>query len=289
MNISDFHALRRFAEVASGRIAYVEQGVGPAALFLHGVPLNGFHWRHIIAALEGERRCIALDLMALGYTEISPLQDVSFPAQARMVAEVLDRLGIEQVDLIANDSGGAVAQIFAANHPHRLRTLTLTNCDVHDNWPPQAILPNIEMARQGTLAAMYRGLLDDPSAFRVRFARAYADPSVLTDEIIGLYLEPLLSTPERRAQLDRYWLAGNCEQTVSVEPKLRQLMVPTLIVWALDDIFFGIEWAYWLQKTIPGVVAVTEVPGAKLFFAEDKPNALLQPLQASLRRYSPSK
>jgi len=129
----------------------------------------------------------------------------------------------------------------------------------------------------------------DPAAFRARFARAYADPSILTDEIIRLYLEPPLSAPERRAQLDRYWLAGNCEQTVSVERKLRQLMVPTLIVWALDDIFFGIEWAYWLQKTIPGAVAVTEVPGAKLFFPEDRPDALLQPLQAFLRQYSTSK
>jgi pimeloyl-ACP methyl ester carboxylesterase len=288
MDLSEFHTLRRFAEVNSGRIAYVEQGSGPVSLFLHGVPLNGYHWRHIIAALQTERRCIALDLMALGYTEISPLQDVSFTAQAQMVAEVLDRLGIEQIDLIANDSGGAVAQIFAANHPHRLRTLTLTNCDAHDNWPPQAILPNIEMARHGTLAAMYQGLLDDPAAFRTRFARAYADPSVLTDETIRLYLEPLLSTPERRAQLDRYWLAGNCEQTVSIEPKLRQFTAPTLIVWALDDVFFGAEWAYWLKRTIPGVVAVTEVPGAKLFFPEDRPDNLLQPLRAFLRQYSPT-
>jgi pimeloyl-ACP methyl ester carboxylesterase len=238
MNVAEFHALRRFAEVTSGRIAYIEQGSGPVALFLHGVPLNGFHWRHIIAGLRTERRCIALDLMALGYTEISPLQDVSFTAQARMVAEVLDCLAIEQVDLIANDSGGAVAQIFAASHPHRLRTLTLTNCDVNDNWPPPAILPNIEMARQGTLAAMYRGLLQEPAAFRTRFTRAYADPRILTDEIIRLYIEPPLSPPERRAQLDRYWLAGNCEQTVSVEAKLRQLTAPTLIVWALDDVFF---------------------------------------------------
>jgi pimeloyl-ACP methyl ester carboxylesterase len=288
MNLSEFHTLRRFAEVRSGRVANVEQGSGPVSLFLHGVPLNGFHWRHIISALQTKRRCIAIDLMALGYTEISSLQDVSFTAQARMVAEVLDRLGIEQIDLIANDSGGAVAQIFAANHPHRLRTLTLTNCDVHDNWPPRAILPNIEMARQGTLAAMYRGLLQDPPAFRARFARAFADPSILTDEIIRLYLEAPLSTPERRAQLDRYWLAGNCEQTVSVEAKLRELTTPTLIVWALDDVFFGVEWAYWLKKTIPGVVAVTEVSGAKLFFPEDRPESLLQPLRAFLCQYSPT-
>ena len=286
MEPQDFHAQRRFADVPSGRIAHTEQGDGPPAVFLHGVPLNGFHWRHILAALSDVRRCIALDLMGLGYTEISPTQDVSFPAQARMVEQFLDALGLDRVDLVANDSGGAVAQIFAANHPERLRTLTLTNCDTHDNWPPQAILPNIEKARQGTLAAFYQTLLDDPAAFRARFTRAYADPSILTDEIVRLYLEPLLASEERRAQLDRYWLAGDCAQTVAVEPKLRTLQIPTLIVWALDDLFFDVKWAHWLRKTIPGVVGLVEVPEAKLFFAEDRPDALIGPLRKLLKEHS---
>ena len=135
-----FHASRRFAEVKSGRIAYFEKGEGPVALFIHGVPINGYHWRHVIDRVQHRRRCIAIDLMGLGYTEISPSQDVSFTAQAQMVAEVLDALGIDKIDLVANDSGGAIAQIFAAHHPERLRSLVLTNCDVHDGWPPPQVL-----------------------------------------------------------------------------------------------------------------------------------------------------
>jgi len=120
MDIAAFHARRRFAEVKSGRIAYVEEGKGPVALFIHGVPLNGYHWRHVIDRVRHVRRCIGIDLMGLGYTEITAGQDVSFTAQARTLAEVLDPLGIEQVNLVGNDSGGAIAQIFAAHHPHRL-------------------------------------------------------------------------------------------------------------------------------------------------------------------------
>jgi haloalkane dehalogenase len=63
--------------------------------------------------------------MGLGYSEISPTQDVSFTARAKMLLEVLDALGIERVDLVSNDSGGAIAQIFAAHHPHRLTSLVL--------------------------------------------------------------------------------------------------------------------------------------------------------------------
>src|SRR5689334_23295138 len=129
MDIATFHANRRYVEVRSGRIAFVEQGDGPAALFVHGVPLNGYHWRHVVARVRHRRRCIAIDLMGLGYSEIAPAQDVSFPAQATMIAEVLDALGIDKVDLVGNDSGGAIAQIFAAHYPKRLNSLVLTNCD----------------------------------------------------------------------------------------------------------------------------------------------------------------
>jgi hypothetical protein len=56
--------------------------------------------------------CHRPDGARLGYSEISPTQDVSFTARAKMLLEVLDALGIERVDLVSNDSGGAIAQIF---------------------------------------------------------------------------------------------------------------------------------------------------------------------------------
>ena len=284
MDIATFHASRRFADVKSGRISYVEQGKGSTALFIHGVLLNGYHWRRVISRLRHRRRCIAIDLMGLGYTEIAPSQDVSFVSQARMVAEVIDALGIEKIDLIANDSGGAIAQIFAAHYPHRLNTLVLTNCDVHDGWPPPQVLPVIEHARKGTLASIFQPLADRPDLARERHAkgeavplfRAYADPSVLTDEIIRLYLQAPLSSPQRIEAFQNYWLAFDNTQTVAVHAALKTLGVPTLIVWGLDDFFFDRKWAHWLKNTIPGARRVVEVKDARLFFAEDRPDILSQ-------------
>ena len=46
-------------ETPSGRIGYREQGNGPVALFVHGVLLNGYLWRHQLAELSDIRRCIA--------------------------------------------------------------------------------------------------------------------------------------------------------------------------------------------------------------------------------------
>src|SRR5437879_11304635 len=119
-------AARHSVETASGRIGYTVQGAGPVALFVHGVLLNGHLWRHQLSQLSDTRRCIAVDLLAHGETEIAPGQDVSVTANALMLESFLDALGIDQVDLVGNDSGGGIAQNFPAPPPTRLRRPTHT-------------------------------------------------------------------------------------------------------------------------------------------------------------------
>src|SRR5438132_1553689 len=70
MDAAAFHAARRFADLACGKIAYIDAGHGEAALFLHGAPLNGYQWRGAIDRLSPLRRCIAPDFMGLGYSEV---------------------------------------------------------------------------------------------------------------------------------------------------------------------------------------------------------------------------
>ncbi|HEY3799316.1 MAG TPA: alpha/beta fold hydrolase [Caulobacteraceae bacterium] len=146
-----------------GEVAYVERGEGPVALFVHGVFVNSHLWRHVIDRVCGVRRCIAIDLLSHGDSPVPTTQDISFRAQAQMLEAFCAALGLDQVDLVANDSGGAVAQIFAAAHPERLRTLTLTNCDVHDNYPPAAFAPTRAAADAGVFSAQRQAYYDDPT------------------------------------------------------------------------------------------------------------------------------
>ncbi len=262
----EFAAARRFADTSFGKIAYVERGEGPAALFLHGVPLSGYHWRYQLGVLSDERRCIAPDLMGLGHTEIAADQDLSFAKQADMLLELLDVLGVDRVDLVGNDSGGGIAQILAAKAPERLRSLVLTNCDAHDNWPPEAFRPVVQMAEQGQFGAALQATRGDPSIF----APAYERPEELA-EALGVYLDPILSSPERSANLERYITSMDNRQTTSIQPQLEKLDVPTLVAWGLGDVYFAEEWADWLARTIPGVRRVEKIPNAKLFFPEERP------------------
>src|ERR1700682_1153398 len=90
----------RSIQTSSGRISHVEAGSGPVALFIHGVLLNKHLWRHQLAGLSDIRRCIAIDLLAHGDTEIAPEQDVSVTVNAEMLKEVLDAMQINQVDVV---------------------------------------------------------------------------------------------------------------------------------------------------------------------------------------------
>jgi pimeloyl-ACP methyl ester carboxylesterase len=161
---------RHFANTPSARISYLQAGgEGSVALFVHGVIVNGYLWRHRhqLAALSDLRRCIAVDLMGHGHTVIAPEQPVSFEAQAEMLAQFLDTLGLDQVDLVANNSGTGIAQIFATRYPERLRTLTLTNGDVQDNWPPKDFSGFLDMVKAGGLPETLQRMLDDkPSSDR---------------------------------------------------------------------------------------------------------------------------
>lgn len=263
----------RSLRTGSGRVAYAEAGSGPAALFVHGVLLNKHLWRHQLAGLSDIRRCIAVDLLAHGATEIEPDQDVSVTANARMLREVIDSLDLKQVDVIGNDSGGGIAQIFAALNPERVRTLTLTNCDTHDNWPPEAFKPFLQMAAAGGLGRTLDAMLADKAIYRSPSALgpAYEQPASVSDQDIETYLRPLVRTEQRTRDLQRFLAAFDHKHTVAVESRLRELRAPTLIVWGTDDVYFPVRWAHWLAEAIPGAKPPIELAGARIFFPEERP------------------
>jgi pimeloyl-ACP methyl ester carboxylesterase len=263
---------QRSVQTALGHIHYTEQGAGPVALFVHGVLLNGHLWRHQVTHLSDIRRCIAVDLLAHGGTEIAPDQDVSVTANASMLREFLDALTIERVDLVGNDSGGGIAQIFAALNPQRVRSLALTNCDAHDNWPPEAFKPFLAMAAAGGLRGVLDAMLADKNVYRSPQALgpAYEQPERLSDDSIETYLRPLVRTEQRTRNLQRFLAAFDNAHTVKVEGRLKKLKAPTLIVWGTDDIYFDVKWSHWLADTIPGTRKRVEFEGGRIFFPEER-------------------
>jgi pimeloyl-ACP methyl ester carboxylesterase len=278
MNAAAFHATRRLVNTRFGNIAYVERGSGSVALFLHGFPLNGFQWRGALDRLSPHRRCIAPDFMGLGYTQVADGQSVAPTAQVDMLLALLDTLGIASVDLVANDSGGAVAQRLVAHHPRRVRSLLLTNCDTEIECPPAALLPVIDLSKQGKFVDQWLA----PWRADTQLARSvqgiggmcFADPAHPTDEAIETYFAPLVDSVRQKALVHAYASTLEANSLTGIGPALKRCTVPTRIVWGTADTIFSPASANHLGRAFGNSRGVRRLEGSKLFWPEERPDVI---------------
>ena len=105
---------------------------------------------------------------------------------------------------------------------------------------------------------------------------AYTHPASLTDEAIDCYFGPLVSSPVRKEQFSRFLLSLEPNLLVPIRSQLKEFRKPVHMVWATDDIFFGAQWADWLDHTLPGSRGVRRIEGAKLFFPEEMPDVIAE-------------
>jgi len=272
MDSTELDAHRKVVKTRSGQISYLDFGAGRPVLLIHGLGTCNYLWRNLIGRLSGEYRLLAPDFPGHGASPVDPAQELTLTAFAEVIEDFLDALGLPSVDLVSNDTGGAITQIFAARHPERLRTLTLTNCEAHDNIPNEEFRGTVELARRGELVAFAAQLTSNFAIARSprSLGANYEDPAYLSDEMIATYLGSAAGTPEAAANFQRLLAGLDAAELLAAEPGLRTLQVPTLIVWGTADLHFEVSWAHYLRGLIPGAYAVVELPGAKLHFPDER-------------------
>jgi pimeloyl-ACP methyl ester carboxylesterase len=282
MDLAEYDSHRHVIETESGPVGYTDAGSGRPALFVHGVGTGGLLWRNVIGALMQERRCIAVDLPLHGRTPVRSGQDLSLTGLAKVVEDFCAALDLTGIDLVANDTGGAVAQIVAAHQPQRLATLTLTNCETQGNVPPRAFKPVVLLARAGLFAPLAgpRLLRNLPATRKRMFGKTYQDIDRIPLDVVRAYLEPLVGTKDLAKEYQRWIASLRNADLAAVEPALRRLTIPTLMVWGTGDVFFHVRYAQWLLDTIPGATKVVTIEDGRLFFPDERAQELVANLRA---------
>jgi pimeloyl-ACP methyl ester carboxylesterase len=265
--------------LSQGTIRYRDVGSGPTVVFVHGLLVTGELWRKVVVPLSEVCRCVVPDL-PLGSHSIPMNRDTDLtpPGIARIVADFIDALDLDDVTLVGNDSGGAICQLVAARHPERLGRLVLTTCDAFEVFPP----PEFEYVRwvgriPGAMWAMARAMMY--SARLRRLKRAYGDLArrPLPDELTRRYVVPAATNRAVRRDLVKFTTSISPKYTMAVADELRAFDKPVLLLWTPEDRYFGIELAERLAERLPDA-RIETIDDAQVFVAEDQPERVAESL-----------
>jgi pimeloyl-ACP methyl ester carboxylesterase len=201
--------------------------------------------------------------------------DLSPPGLAAMIAEVIEQLGLRDVTVLGNDTGGALCQILCANRPELVSRLVLTNCDAFENFALVAFRA-IERAGghiPGLVAALDLGLRARPFRHAV-MAAAPLTVQPLPDELLAGWFKPLRDK-HIRTDLREVLRGISAQHTLTAAERLKSFDRPALIAWGIRDRFFPLSDAERLARTLPNARLVA-IDDARTFVQLDQPQQLAE-------------
>jgi pimeloyl-ACP methyl ester carboxylesterase len=276
-------------KLPQGTIRYRDTGSGEPIVFVHGLLVNGLLWRKVTPRLESDFRCIVPDLpLGSHQPAMNPDADLSPTGLAATVAGFIEGIGLDRVTLVANDTGGAIAQITAANHSGRIGRLVLTNCDAFENFLPPAFRPLQWAARvPGLLTAGMQGMRLDLLRRRSPMAFGWLIKKDVKGAPLAEWMRPFLSNREVRRDTVKVLRGISPRYTFEAAERLRSFDRPTLIAWAVEDRFFKLSFAERLAASIPGA-RLERIQDSYTFVSEDQPERLAELIAGFVREPAPT-
>ena len=263
-------------QLQQGTIHYQQAGPpdGRPVVFVHGYLMGGDLWAVLGEKLAGHGLRAIMPTWPLGAhpEPMAPDADVTPRGVAAIIAGFLEALELEDVVLVGNDTGGALCQVVAVDHPERLGALVLTNCDMYENFPPSFFKALVAAAKlPGGLKAALQPM---------RTAAARRSPlgyGMLSqgdvDHLARGWVKPVFEQPGVLEDLRRFTLALDNEVTLDAARRLPAFGKPVLLAWAPDDKLFPLGLAQRLAAAQPGARLET-IERSRAFSMIDQPDRL---------------
>jgi pimeloyl-ACP methyl ester carboxylesterase len=260
--------------VSGGTIHYETAGpaTGRPVVFVHGYAMGGSLWRPLTARLaEHGLRCIAPTWPLGAHRQaMRPSADMTMRGVAAMVAEFLDAAGLDDVVLVGNDTGGAVCQIVATEHPDRLGALVLTSCDAFEHFPPPILKPLIAASK---VPALWQGAVQAMRSKAVRRQAYGALAHANLDELTHEWTRSAIDDRGVAEDLRRFTGSLTRQATLDAAARLPEFVKPALIAWSADDAFFPQEDGRRLADALPHS-RLEVIANARTFSMIDQPDVL---------------
>ena len=262
------------------RVVGPDDSPHPPVLFVHGILVDHRLWDRVAEGLAQQGfRCILADWPLGSHT--LPVNDrsvLSPPAIATLIAEFISELGLSDVTLVGNDTGGGLCQFVIDAHPDAVGRLVLTNCDAFDKFPPFPFTLVFALLRGSSSIKMLFGqmrltaLRHSPLGFGLLMTNP--DP-----KLTNSWLEPCRA--DERIRIDLATLLRNVAGTdlTDVSTRFPRFTKPVVLVWGQRDRCFKPSLGRRMAELF-GNSSLIEVPDAKTFVSLDDPGSVVDAIAA---------
>jgi pimeloyl-ACP methyl ester carboxylesterase len=260
--------------LSCGTIHYEKSGPsdGRPVLFVHGYAMGSSLWRPLSELLATHGFSCLAPTWPLG-AHWEPMREdaqLTMEGLAAIAGEFMDALELEDVVLVGNDTGGALAQILVTSTPQRVGALVLTSCDAFEHFPPPILKPFIAAAKAGpAFTAVLQPLRTRFGRQRAYGALAHTD----IDQLVAEWVAPALSEHGIRADLRRFTASLERQSTVRAGERLPGFTKPALVAWSADDAFFPLEDGERLAAALPDS-RLEVIQESRTFSMLDQPRVL---------------
>ncbi len=262
---------QREVHLPQGTIRYRELGSGAPIVLVHGLLVNALLWADVAETLAKDFRVIAPD-WPLGSQSLplDPGADLRPPALAALIADFLTALDLQDVTLVGNDTGGALSQLVAVEHPERIGRLVLTPCDAYENFLPPMFAPLQLAARVPGAVWLIANSLRPRFAQRLPIAFGWLSKRPLDPAVADAFMRPVLSDRRIRRQVAAILRGIDKRYTLAAAERFGEFDKPVLLAWAPQDRFFKLRYAERMAAAFPNA-RLERIDDSYTFVSIDQP------------------
>ena len=245
---------------------------GAPVLFLHGAFVDRTLWDPVVALLPG-RRCLVPTLPLGSHTE--PVADRSLLTPfgvADLIADEIARLGLTDLTVVANDTGGALLQLLLTRRPEGIAKVVFTPCDALDVFPPAIFKPLFLAGRSPYALAAGIAPLRLPPLRRLPIAFGWLSKRA-SDETLARWSAPALGNFEIVRDVSHFMRACSASLLLDAAPKLAAFEGEVAFCWPAGDRCFNVELGRRLAAQFRDAHFV-EITDSYSFVPIDRPDAL---------------
>lgn len=254
-----------------------------AIFFIHGLLVDGSLWDGVVERLNATHRCIVPELPLGSHRQaMDPDADLSPRGVSQIIASLLVELDLDDVTIVANDTGGAITQILVTEQPDRIGRLVLTPCDAFENFLPPLFRPLQWLAHIPGAIWLNMQIVRIKPLRRLPIIYGRIAKHTPPQSLLTRWLAPGTASRGVRRDIAKLLKSIDKKDTLAAAERLPEFTRPALIVWPPEERTFPIEHGRRLAALLPDSRLV-EIDDSWAFAPLDNPAAVAAAIEDFLQ------